>query len=95
MPTKKTNKVRKNKKSRKPNVFVGTVPKESTRDNQNEADITDNQPKSKIRPTNLKIGHPTKTRTQVYTKTQTKELKKIGAMSGGVFLILIVLAIIL
>ena len=95
MPTKKTNKVRKSKKSRKPNVFVGTVPKESARDDQNVADITDSQPRSKIRSTNVKIGHPTKTRTQVYTKTQTKELKKMGVMSGGIFLILIVLAIIL
>ena len=95
MPTKKTNKVRKSKKSRKPNVFVGTVPKESARDNQNVEDIIDNQPKSKIRSTNVKIGNSTKTRTQVYTKTQTKELKKMGAMSGGVFLILIVLTIIL
>ena len=95
MPTKKTNKVRKSKKFLTPNVFTGTVPNESARKDQNVGGITDNQPRSKIRSTNVKIGHPTKTRTQVYTKTQTKELKKMGVMSGGIFLILIVLAIIL
>ena len=95
MPTKKTNKVRKSKKSRTPNVFAGTVPNESARKDQNVGGITDNQPQSKIRSTNVKIGHPTKTRTQVYTKTQAKELKKMGVMSGGILLILIVLAILL
>ncbi|MBI21303.1 MAG: hypothetical protein CL780_03545 [Chloroflexi bacterium] len=89
MPRKKRTR---NKKDTKPNVFVQKNPSEVNSSQNKQNDIQNNKISSKAKKNEVRS---IKTRTEVYTRTQSKELKKIGLIGMSNLIILIIIAFIL
>ena len=89
MPRKKRTR---NKKDTKPNVFVQKDSSELNSSLNKQNDIQNNEVPSKAKKNQVRS---IKTRTEVYTRTQSKELKKIGLIGVSNLIILIIIAFIL
>ena len=89
MPRKKRTR---NKKDTKPNVFVQKDSSELNSSQNKQNDIQNNEVPSKSKKNQVRS---IKTRTEVYTRTQSKELKKIGLIGVSNLIILIIIAFIL
>ena len=89
MPRKKRTR---NKKDTKPNVFVQKDSSELNSSQNKQNDIQNNEVPSKAKKNQVRS---IKTTTEVYTRTQSKELKKIGLIGVSNLIILIIIAFIL
>ena len=89
MPRKKHTR---NKKDTKPNVFVQKSSSDINSSQNKQNDIQNREISTKSKKTEVRS---IKTRTEVYTRTQSKELKKIGLIGVSNLIILIIIAFIL
>lgn len=89
MPRKKRTR---NKKDTKPNVFVQKKSSELNSSQNKQNNIKNHEVSTKTKKNEVRS---IKTRTEVYTRTQSKELKKIGLIGVSNLIILIIIAFIL
>ncbi len=83
----KTN--RKNRRPSKPNVFVQSNRRDTVDDSDQETPSEDAAPRTRARV--QRTTQRASVRSEIYTRSLTAELKKMGALSGVVVVALIVL----
>ena len=83
---------RKNRRSAKPNVFVQSEqPEDAGDDGAVEDESSSSEGAPRVRSRVQRTSQRASVRSEIYTRSLSAELKKIGALSGAVVLVLVVL----
>lgn len=83
---------RKNRRSAKPNVFVQSEQTEDAGDvGPDEAESSSSTDVPRVRARVQRTSQRASVRSEIYTRSLSAELKKMGALSGVVILVLVVL----